>query len=204
MRYSAEHKQETRARIVDAAGRLFRKEGYGGSGIDGLTKAAGVTNGAFYGHFKTKSEAFRTAVLAGLEELRTAIAVLKAEQGRGWLTTFVSYYLGPKRTCDLDHSCALPSLSPDVMRADRETRSAYEAELLRVVGEISSGLPGGPADERDDTAIAMLALLSGGVTMARAVADPSASERIANAVLRLALQMARPAQDRGKIPTRTK
>ena len=57
MRYSAEHKKQTRARILAAAGQLFRREGYGGSGIDGLTRGAGVTNGAFYGHFRSKSEA---------------------------------------------------------------------------------------------------------------------------------------------------
>jgi TetR/AcrR family transcriptional regulator, transcriptional repressor for nem operon len=189
MRYSAEHKQETRLRIMDAAGQLFRKQGYGGSGIDGLTQAAGVTNGAFYGHFKTKSEAFRIAVLAGLDELRTGIVALKAEQGKDWLTTFVGYYLGPKRTCDLGHSCALPSLSPDVMRADRKTRTAYEAELLRILREVSSGLPEALAGERDDTAIAVLALLSGGVTMARAVRDPAVSERIAEAVRKLAMRI---------------
>ena len=33
MRYSAKHKLETRARILEAAGRMFRTEGYGGSGI---------------------------------------------------------------------------------------------------------------------------------------------------------------------------
>jgi TetR/AcrR family transcriptional regulator, transcriptional repressor for nem operon len=189
MRYSTEHKQKTRSRIVDAAGKLFRREGYGGSGIDGLTKAAGVTNGAFYGHFKTKSEAFRTAVLAGLEELRAGIATLKTEQGKGWLTTFIAYYLGPKRTCDLGHSCALPSLSSDVMRADEETRSAYEAELLRVIGEVAAGLPAELGGDREDTAIALLACLSGGVTLARAVSDPSVSERIAGAVRKLALRI---------------
>lgn len=189
MRYSAEHKQETRSRIVDAAGRIFRKEGYGGSGIDGVTKAAGVTNGAFYGHFKTKSEAFRTAVLAGLDELRAGIVALKTEHGQDWLTSFVSYYLGPKRTCDLGRSCALPSLSPDVMRADSKTRKAYEAELLRILGEVSSGLPETPAGERDDLAVAVLALLSGGVTMARAVSDPATSERIAKAVRKFATRI---------------
>ncbi|MGO6906681.1 TetR/AcrR family transcriptional regulator, partial [Rhizobium ruizarguesonis] len=34
MRYSAEHKQETRTRVIAAAGRVFRQEGYGGAGID--------------------------------------------------------------------------------------------------------------------------------------------------------------------------
>ena len=189
MRYSAEHKQHTRTRILEAAGQLFRKEGYGGSGIDGLTKAAGVTNGAFYGHFKTKSEAFRTAVVAGLEELRLAIAELKAARGKRWLKTFVGFYLGPKRTCDISQSCALPSLSPEVMRADLDTRRAYEAELRRIIDEVATGLSDRATLRRDDTAMALLALLSGGVTMARAVADPALSERIAQAVDRMALAL---------------
>lgn len=192
MRYSAEHKEQTRTRIVEAAGQLFRKEGYGGSGIDGLTKAAGVTNGAFYGHFKTKSEAFRIAVLAGLEELRLAISALKAGRGKRWLRTFVDTYLGPKRTCDIGESCALPSLSPDVMRADMETRRAYEAELCRLIEEVAAGLPDRTAAKREETAIALLALLSGGVTLARAVADPALSERIARAVERAALSIGGP------------
>jgi TetR/AcrR family transcriptional regulator, transcriptional repressor for nem operon len=189
MRYSAEHKQETRARILGAAGALFRQEGYGGSGIDGLTKAAGVTNGAFYGHFKSKSEAFRAAVLTGLEELRLGIAELQAKKGKGWLGAFIGFYLGPKRTCALGQSCALPSLSPDVMRAEPATREAYEMELRRVIDEVAAGLADGSLSERRDEAIALLALLSGGVTLARAVADPALAERIAQAVRGQALAM---------------
>ncbi|MGJ5181003.1 TetR/AcrR family transcriptional regulator [Bradyrhizobium oligotrophicum] len=195
MRYSAEHKQETRARVVAAAGRLFRTAGYGGAGIDALTKAAGVTNGAFYGHFKSKSEAFRTAVLSGLDELRHGVAVLKASEPNGWLETFVNFYLGYKRTCDLGESCALPSLSADVMRADRQTRAAYTAELRRLVGEIAAGLPrdGDAAaytPAQADQAIVLLAMLSGGVTLARAVSDPALSERIAKLVAQAALRLA--------------
>lgn len=192
MRYSADHKQETRARVLSAAGQVFRKEGYGGAGIDALTKAAGVTNGAFYGHFKSKSDAFRTAVIAGLEELRQAIAALKSDQPKGWLKTFVSYYLGYKRTCDLGESCALPSLSPEVMRSDDETRHVYTTELKRIIDEVASGLPGNDvpdqsATERQNQAILLLALLSGGVTLARAVSDQALSERIADSVAQAAL-----------------
>ena len=192
MRYNAEHKEQTRARIIDSAGRLFRQEGYGGSGIDGLTKAAGVTNGAFYGHFKSKTEAFRTAVIAGLEELRLAMVGLKDQAGAGWLATFAAYYLGPKRTCGLGESCALPSLSPEVVRADLVTRQAYEEALRGIIAEMASGLPAGdspsPAvSQREDTAIVLLALLSGGVTLARAVPDPDLSARIARVVEQAAL-----------------
>ncbi|MGO8377893.1 TetR/AcrR family transcriptional regulator (plasmid) [Rhizobium ruizarguesonis] len=197
MRYSAEHKQETRTRVIAAAGRVFRQEGYGGAGIDALTKAAGVTNGAFYGHFKSKGEAFRTAVLAGLEELRQGIAALKASEPKDWLTTFVGYYLGYKRTCDLGESCALPSLSPDVMRADDETRSAYTAELKRLIEEVAVGLPEGEIPgqskrRREDQAILLLAMLSGGVTLARAASDPALSKRIADVIAQAALTAIEP------------
>ncbi|MBY5356123.1 TetR/AcrR family transcriptional regulator [Rhizobium leguminosarum] len=197
MRYSAEHKQETRTRVIAAAGQVFRKEGYGGAGIDALTKAAGVTNGAFYGHFKSKGEAFRTAVLTGLEELRQGIAALKASEPKDWLTTFVGYYLGYKRTCDLGESCTLPSLSPDVMRADDETRSAYTAELKRLIEEVAVGLPEGEISDqtkrrREDQAILLLAMLSGGVTLARAASDPALSKRIADVIAQAALTAIEP------------
>jgi TetR/AcrR family transcriptional regulator, transcriptional repressor for nem operon len=197
MRYSTEHKIETRKRIVDAASRLFRRDGYGGSGIDGLTKEAGVTNGAFYGHFKSKSEAFRTVVLAGMEQLRLAVADLKGSHDKRWLKTFVGFYLGPKRTCDIGESCALPSFSPEMVRADDETRDAYEAELFRLIEEVSTGLGDEGRTDRDDKAIALLAMLSGGVTLARAVRDPVLSKRIADAVERAAVAMASAPRKRG-------
>ena len=81
----------------------------------------------------------------------------------------------------------MPSLSPEVMRADAEIRSAYEVELRRVIDEVASGLPDGAVKEREDAAIALLALLSGGVTLARAVPDPALSDRIARVVGRLAV-----------------
>lgn len=192
MRYSIEHKHETRSRILDAAARLFRREGYGGSGIGPLTQEAGVTNGAFYGHFKSKGEAFRAVVLSGMAQLREAVSTLKAEHGARWRSAFVAFYLGPRRTCELGESCVLPSLSPEVMRADDETREAYEKELLLLIDEVSAGLRDLPGQDHDDRSIALLALLSGGVTIARAVHDPVLSERIADAVVRYANALTEP------------
>jgi TetR/AcrR family transcriptional regulator, transcriptional repressor for nem operon len=64
--------------------------------------------------------------------------------------------------------------------------------LRRIVAEVAAGLVDGSAAQRDDAAIALLALLSGGVTLARAVSDPALSARIAKAVGRAALVLTAP------------
>lgn len=189
MRYGPDHKGAARTRILDAAGRGFRRLGFGGIGVDGLAKEAGVTSGAFYGHFPSKAEAFKAAAIAGLVQLREGIEALQASDGEAWLEKFVDFYLSVRRTCDLGESCALQSLTPEVARADRQTKAAYEGELVRVAEAVAEGLPNGTLAARRKTAWAILSVLSGGVSIARSAADPRIGAQIAagvkNAVLRL-------------------
>jgi TetR/AcrR family transcriptional repressor of nem operon len=182
MRYGPGHKEEARAKILTAAGRGFRRLGYGGIGIDGLAKEAGVTSGAFYGHFPSKAEAFKAAALAGLVELREGVEHLRATEGGAWLEKFADFYMSIRRTCDLGESCALQSMTPEVARADRDTKAAYEAEMLKVVEAVAEGLKHGTLPARRKTAWAILALLSGGVTLARSAEDAKVGTQIASAV----------------------
>src|SRR3954452_13988840 len=132
MRYGPSHKDEARSRILHAAGRGFRRLGFGGIGVDGLAKEAGVTSGAFYGHFPSKAEAFKAAAVAGLVQLREAIEDLRASEGEDRLAPFVDVYMSVRRTCDLIESCALQSLTWAAALPDQDTSTAVEAELLRV------------------------------------------------------------------------
>jgi AcrR family transcriptional regulator len=174
--------EQTRALILAGAGRSFRSHGYGGAGVDGLAKAAGMTSGAFYAHFKSKAEAFRESVRSGLLELEQANEQLRNDEPKTWLGTFVDFYLGQKRTCALTDSCALQSLTPEVARADDETRKTFEDQLRAVIDATADGLPAPSAAARRQQAIVTLVLLSGGVSLARAVSDPALSEEIARAV----------------------
>jgi TetR/AcrR family transcriptional regulator, transcriptional repressor for nem operon len=53
VRYGKERKRERRRRIIQTAGRRFKRDGIDGSGIATLMSDAGLTNGAFYAHFAT-------------------------------------------------------------------------------------------------------------------------------------------------------
>jgi TetR/AcrR family transcriptional repressor of nem operon len=192
MRYGPGHKEEARTKILSAAGRGFRRLGYGGIGIDGLAKEAGVTSGAFYGHFPSKAEAFKAAALAGLVELREGIEHLRAKEGDAWLGEFADFYMSVRRTCDLGESCALQSMTPEVARAGRGTKAAYEAEMLKVVDAVAEGLKPGTLPARRMKAWAILSLLSGGVTLARSAEDAKVGTQIASAVKRTVLVVAGP------------
>lgn len=193
MRYKPGHHAESHQRILQAVGRGLRTAGYTGIGVDGLAKAAGVTSGAFYNHFKSKAEAFQAAVSAGLEELRVGITGLQEKAGSGWLEEFADFYLSEKVTCPPGEACALPSFSPEVARADEASREAYQAGLLELVEAVAAGLPD-RRTERRAIAWELLAKLVGAVMLARAVPDPAMAAEIATAVRRRIGTTGRPAR----------
>jgi AcrR family transcriptional regulator len=189
MRKTSAKSEASRQRIVEAAGQEFRKNGLGGIGVDGLAKSADLTSGAFYFHFNSKMDVFVASLRYSLAELRNGIRRFQEEQGKGWLAAFVEYYLGFKRTCDLTEGCSLPALSPEVERAGNQARSVYEEEVLGIVNTIAAGLPAGKALSRRDRALVIMALLSGGVNMARAVKSEAFAEEIAEAIRKAALSL---------------
>jgi AcrR family transcriptional regulator len=52
-----ERAQITRRKLVDAALELFFEKGYDNVTVDDICEKAGVSKGAFYGHFKSKDQA---------------------------------------------------------------------------------------------------------------------------------------------------
>lgn len=79
-RSSYEKSEETRARIVDAAYRLFMERGYSGSSMRDIGRLAGVTVGAIYNHFPTK-EAVWLEVLTARHPYHEIFPVIRATQG---------------------------------------------------------------------------------------------------------------------------
>lgn len=186
MGHPAGQKEQSKAKLLESAGRAFRRYGFGGVGVDGLAKEADVTSGAFYAHFKSKTDAFQEAVITGLADMRRQIEQTREQQGARWRERFIDFFLGELRTCDLSESCALQSLSDEVTRADDGIRKAYETQLQTIIETVSAGLEGKPKARREE-ATALLAILVGGVTLARAVSDPALSDEIASAVRKAAL-----------------
>src|SRR5215475_8992823 len=56
MKVTREQFAANREKIVQVASTLFRKHGFEGIGVADIMKAAGLTHGGFYGHFKSKED----------------------------------------------------------------------------------------------------------------------------------------------------
>ena len=57
-RKTKQEAQETRQHILDVALRIFSQQGVSSTSLGEIAKAAGVTRGAIYWHFKDKSDLF--------------------------------------------------------------------------------------------------------------------------------------------------
>ena len=98
-RYSPEHKEETRRRMIETAGRRFKSDGIDGSGIATLVADAGLTNGAFYGHFASKDDLVARSSHEQLADQVASVNSLPA--GLASVEAFVREYLSPAHRDDL-------------------------------------------------------------------------------------------------------
>lgn len=190
MRNKGVKKEETRQKMLDAAGRSFRSYGYSGIGVDGLAREAGVTSGAFYAHFGSKSAAFDTALTAGLDEVIQAVPQFQSEHKEGWVKAFADYYLGKPHRSDLACGCAMTTLAPEVVRSGPKVHALFEKKMNSIIDLIVEGLAGATHEERRARAWAMLSTLVGGLTMARAVKSIKSADEIAEAVKPTAIKAA--------------
>jgi TetR/AcrR family transcriptional repressor of nem operon len=94
MRYSKDHKQATRQRILEAAGRRFKQEGIDGAGVAAVMSDADLTNGAFYAHFASKEDLVANVLADQLRAQRQSFDAQPPDQEG--LEAFIRSYLSPQ------------------------------------------------------------------------------------------------------------
>jgi len=183
-------KEQTRARIANAASRSFRRYGYAGIGVDGIAKAAEVTSGAFYSHFGSKDGAFSAAIDLGLDEVIDALPVFQEQDGKQWVKSFTKYYLGKPHRLDLEGGCAMTTLSPEIVRSNPEQRQAYEKKMKQIVQLVADGLDGDSVEDCRARAWAFIGTLIGGLTLSRAVKSNKTTDTITQSIKTAAIAAA--------------
>ncbi|APU30051.1 TetR/AcrR family transcriptional regulator [Pseudomonas sp. MDMC216] len=169
-------KSETRKRILAAAGRVLAERGPGDPAVAEVMAEAGLTVGGFYAHFASKDalmlEAFRQLLRVRRDRLAQVDQSLTGRERRVLLAAF---YLSRRHRDDADERCPLPSSLAEIARLPDGFRQTL-AEHIELITAQMSGTP-----EEGDVALADLALMIGGLALARALGPGELSDRVLRA-----------------------
>jgi TetR/AcrR family transcriptional repressor of nem operon len=191
MRYDKGRKDASRSRIMEVAAEQFRSEGIAATGLAGIMSEAGLTNGAFYLHFKSKAALVGECVAAALEDQSEQIRELLAAGG---LETAIDAYLSVTHRDNPGKGCASAALLPELARQPAEARQLYTEQFLNLVRQVSAALPAQVKDP-EDVAFSVYATLIGTLQLARAVEGTELSDRILAAGADAARALIRSPQD---------
>jgi TetR/AcrR family transcriptional regulator, transcriptional repressor for nem operon len=160
-------KAETRQRILDAAGALFRAHGIDGVGVDAVMHEAGLTHGGFYLHFASKEALVAEVAAASLARAAARWDQISREPDRAAaLARIVGSYLDPERVSAVSQGCMLTTLGPEVARRPG-SRGGITQAMRTMLDALARLLPG-----RRDAAVAALSTMVGAVVLARIADDP--------------------------------
>jgi len=184
-----EHKWETRQRILESARRLFNKKGYAEVSIDEIMENAGLTHGGFYRHFHDKAELYAEAVRwflcpeAPKPWQRKSRDTAAEQKPRG--QRVVDAYFSHDHFNDRESCCPLVTQTSDVARGSDTMKGAYREVVERLVEIFQSDVE---EPEKQERALAMVALCVGGVIVARCIDDPVLADGLRRAAHRQALR----------------
>ncbi|WP_105104061.1 TetR/AcrR family transcriptional regulator [Microbulbifer pacificus] len=185
MRYSKEHKAETRLRIVDEASRRFRRDGIGATGLQVLMKALGLTHGGFYAHFKSKDDLVETALQRAVEERDEVVDTYMEADAP--LQTLIEQYLSAAHRKHPEQGCPLPTMAAEL--GQRGAPSATTDQLVKKrLEQIATGLGGD--EDADERSVLMLSAMVGALQLSRSVKSKRLSDSILQTTGRLLKEMA--------------
>jgi TetR/AcrR family transcriptional repressor of nem operon len=172
MKISRERVVENRRRILDSAARLFRERGFEGVTVAEIMNDAGLTHGAFYGHFASKDELMAQA----FHHVLTPHAdkpPLSTD-----LHTFARNYLSVKHRDNVGDGCLFSSLGSEAARASSEARHILTESVRSQIANFSKSAPGQTPDEKRQAAVGSWAAMIGAITLSRLVDDDALSDQL--------------------------
>ena len=181
-RYGKEHKQATRRRIIDAAGRRLKRDGIDASGVATLMADAGLTNGAFYAHFDSKEDLVASTVADQLRAQREAYGTQSLEE-------IVRGYLSIEHRDDTEGGCPSAALLAEIARSSDAVKRAYTDGQVGIIDDAAARLaPDDPLSARVQ-ALGVFALLVGTLQVSRALADRRLADEVLEQGIRNALAL---------------
>lgn len=181
MRYSAQHKEESRRKVLAATAKALRENGPEGISVASVMSEAGLTHGGFYGHFESKSE----LIARTIEYMFDAAAAKLEEQTanrppREALAAYVDFYLSGSHCAARQTGCPVAALGSDIPRLDPASREAFAQGVARRQRSLAALMRQAGEADPQASASSLIAELLGALINAR-LADEEGREAILEA-----------------------
>ncbi|WP_074767367.1 TetR/AcrR family transcriptional regulator [Paraburkholderia fungorum] len=184
MGYSQAQKAESRQRVLETAARQIRENGIEALGVADCMRSAGLTHGAFYGHFDSRDALIVEALEYAVAQSRKRIAALGRTGGlkaKEPLRAIAESFLSDRHIKNPGTGCALCALAGEARHASPEVRERLTAYVHSLASQIAQLLAG----HSESAALGIVATIVGAVTLARAVDDKELARSILSASLDL-------------------
>jgi len=191
MNAKAEKKERSHESILDSAARLVREKGISGAGVAEVMKGAALTVGGFYAHFASKDQLVDETLRrtgASLRERLFARLDAKAEVERA--EVILKRYLSAEHRDGGAPDCPLPAVVGEVGTTAPQHRIVLAEEVHALVDGLAQRLPSDGIVSRRVLAIGLLALMYGGLSLARAVKGSELSDEVLRACRTLGIAAA--------------
>jgi TetR/AcrR family transcriptional repressor of nem operon len=182
LRYSKGRKRETYDRILTAASVQLKKNGSNGIGIASLMREAGLTQGGFYSHFRSRDDLVNKAFDVAMDQTTSRWKKLSADlPAIDGLEAIVRAYLCAKHRDNPGDGCALPAFAAEMGRCNKATKKSFSIKLEEMIDVVAAHFTDIPAREARQLAISAISTMMGAITLARASAGQDLSAEILEA-----------------------
>jgi TetR/AcrR family transcriptional regulator, transcriptional repressor for nem operon len=183
-RSSPNRKEVTHERIVEAAARAIRRNGYGGTGVADVMKDAGLTHGGFYAHFASREAMLAEAAdRAGAEAVAASARIAATAPSPRALRSLLQAYLSKAHLQNAETGCPVVALGSETPRQAPEVRRAATRRIKEMIDLVARQSPDWGQPGAHERALATVATMVGALLLARAVDDPKLSEALREAAL---------------------
>lgn len=179
MRYPADHCENTRQKILAAAGRVFRRQGFHAGGISDVMQEAGLTKGAFSAYFSSKEELLAETIVAVLDrKVKRLFASGEGYSGKEWVKRVVAHYLSYEHLEDVEDGCPVPALFSELVRAGERSRQVFLEKMREGAKRYAAHLSDSKTGTSEEKAWAILSMCFGAMTLARSTQDQVLARQI--------------------------
>jgi TetR/AcrR family transcriptional regulator, transcriptional repressor for nem operon len=178
----AEQRRRTHESILASAARLLRAGGIPGARIAEVMRGAGLTVGGFYAHFASKEALIDAALRRTAGEVRAQLLA----QARGLPATegveaMMNRYLSQEHRDEPEHGCPLPAVVGEIATRAPAHAPVVAEQLDALVRSMQQLMPAAPRPQARQLAVALAALMYGGLALARATRGTALSDEILRA-----------------------